>query len=265
MKVSIIIPAYNEAATISRAIEEVRQYFIARGTEFEIIVVADGTDGTDSLAQAAADEDVRVKVIASKERGGKGAAVKKGVFTATGDVIGYVDADGKTRIEELDRLLPLFVKSDVVIGSRAISGSVIVRPQKWYRRLGSRVFAAYVHILVGLREIPDTQCGFKFFRREVARELFHDLSISGYVFDIEILYHCVRRRVPLQQVGVEWADDGDSRLALVTGNFRNFFDVFKLAARHRFASAVVPNDVAVVRPSELYERYASGSVDESSS
>lgn len=233
----MIIPAYNEAATISRVIGEVVEYFDTRAISFEIIVVAEGTDGTDHIARDASRQDSRVRVFSAVGRRGKGAAVREGVLASSGGIVGFIDADRKSPIGELDRILPLFGTPNVhaAIGSRAVEGAVVARPQKWYRRVGSRVFAGYLHALLGLRDFPDTQCGLKFFRREVALELFTALTIMGYVFDVELLYLCARRGYRVVQLPVRWSDDGDSRLDLVSGNIRNFADVFRLALRNRFA------------------------------
>src|SRR5262249_29905525 len=137
--------------------------------------------------------------------------------------------DYKTPIEELPKLLRWLDEGyDLVIGSRATSGAAIEVPQAWYRRLGSRAFAAWMHAIVGLRDIPDTQCGFKVFRADVARDLFRRQRIDGYIFDVEILYLARRQGYRIQQVGVRWRDDGDSRLDLITGNLQNFLDVLRI-------------------------------------
>ncbi len=107
----------------------------------------------------------------------------------TGDVIGFIDADNKTPIAEFDKVEPLLSDGcDVVIGSRGLRASRIERAQPLYRRLGSRGFGLFMHACVGLNDIPDTQCGFKFFRGDVARDLFRLQQIDGYMFDVEILY-----------------------------------------------------------------------------
>jgi dolichyl-phosphate beta-glucosyltransferase len=249
-KVSVIIPAFNEEAMIGVTLAEVRDYFASRNIDFEVVVVVEGSDRTASIAREMAGADARIRVIASQGRRGKGAAVREGVLAATGDVIGYIDADGKTPIAELDRVLPWLRTFHLVIGSRATEGARIVRWPRWYRRAGSRVFAVYLHALLGLVQIPDTQCGLKFFRREVARDLFGDLTIRGYVFDVEILYRSIRRGYAVQQVGVRWADDGDSRLDLVRGNARNFFDILGLALRCGLRRVAV-RDERLVAPSAL--------------
>src|SRR4029077_2443834 len=108
---------------------------------------------------------------------------------AQGDIIGFTDADNKTPIAEFDKVEPRLREGhDVVIGSRALLGAEIERLQPMYRRLGSSAFGFFMHACVGLTDIPDTQCGFKFFRGDVARDLFALQQIDGYMFDVEVPY-----------------------------------------------------------------------------
>jgi dolichyl-phosphate beta-glucosyltransferase len=100
--------------------------------------------------------------------------------------------------------------------------------QKLYRRLGSKAFGLIVRGLIGLWNVRDTQCGFKFFRASVARELFSRQRIDGYMFDVEILHLAERSGYRIKEVGVRWRDDADSRLQLVAGNWRNLIDVLRI-------------------------------------
>jgi dolichyl-phosphate beta-glucosyltransferase len=135
----------------------------------------------------------------------------------------------KTPIEELDKLLPEFDNGyDVVIGSRVVAGGAVEIPQPLHRKLGSRAFALVMHGLIGLRSIRDTQCGFKFFRRQVAHDLFGRQKIDGYMFDVEVLYLAERSVYPIKEVGVRWRDDADSRFELVAGTLRNAKDILRI-------------------------------------
>jgi dolichyl-phosphate beta-glucosyltransferase len=226
---SLIIPAYNEARSIGRTLQAVRSYLDRKGCGYELLVVADGDDGTRDLVAALAAQDPRLSVAGTAERRGKGRAVREGVMQARGAIVGFVDADYKTPIEELDKVLPWFGRGyDLVIGSRSADGARIEVPQRWYRRLGSRLFGAGMHLVIGLWGVQDTQCGFKFFRRDVARALFSRQRIDGYMFDVEVLHLAQRSRYRLKEVGVRWQDDGDSRLCLVSGNWRNFVDILRI-------------------------------------
>jgi dolichyl-phosphate beta-glucosyltransferase len=248
--VSLIIPAFNEAARISATVEEALDYFDCRGTACEVIVSADGTDGTREAARALAIRRPEIQVIGQADRRGKGHGIREAVRLATGDVIGFVDADNKTPIAEFDKVESRLADGhDVVIGSRGIRGALIERAQPMHRRLGSWGFGLFMHVCVGLRGIVDTQCGFKFFRGDVAHELFRRQQIDGYMFDVEILYLAAQLGYRIAEVPVRWRDDGDSRLRLVTGNLRNVRDILSIRRRHRAVARARAGEATARQPS----------------
>jgi dolichyl-phosphate beta-glucosyltransferase len=125
--------------------------------------------------------------------------------------------------------------------------SHIEQAQPAYRRLGSKGFSVFMHAVVGLHEIHDTQCGFKFFQRLAALDLFRRQKIDGYMFDVEILHLAKQAGYRIAQVPVRWHDDSDSRLALLSGNLRNVIDIFRIrfgkprqSARKTSLGKVVP-------------------------
>jgi dolichyl-phosphate beta-glucosyltransferase len=225
---SLIVPAYNEVATIQTTLRAIGRYLGQRGFTYELIVAADGTDGTREAASALAKE-LPVTVLGTPERRGKGRGVRNGMLQASGEIVGFLDADYKVVIDEIEKVLPWFEQDfDVVIGSRGIAGAEIHISQPWYRRIGSKGFAMIMRPLVGLWGIADTQCGFKFFRASVAQDLFRRQQIDGYMFDVEILSLAVRLGYRVKEIGVKWRDDGDTRLQLVSGNWRNLKDLFRI-------------------------------------
>lgn len=222
--VSVIFPAYNEVRRIAQTIGEAQAYFERRGLACEIIVAADGDDGTRELAAS-----MGLAVVGGVERRGKGRGIRQAIAMARGEVIGFVDADNKTPIDEFDKFEPWLAQGyEVVIGSRALRESKIERLQPLYRQVGSRGFSVFMHTVVGLPGIVDTQCGFKFFQRRVALDLFSRQRIDGYMFDVEILYLAQKAGYRIAQVPIRWRDDGDSRLVLLGGNFRNVIDIFRI-------------------------------------
>ena len=232
--ISLILPAYNEVNSIAATIHEARDYFTQHQLTHEIIVAADGDDGTSELIAKMAETDPTLKVIGGRQRLGKGRGIRQAAALATGTIIGFVDADNKTPIHEFDKVAPLIHAGyEVVIGSRKLNQSQIARPQPLYRRIGSSGFRLLKDAIIGLPDIADTQCGFKFFERSAAAELFARQRIDGYMFDVEMLYLADSLGYRIAQVPVSWRDDGDSRLALVSGNVRNVIDLFRI----RFGSA----------------------------
>lgn len=229
---TLIFPAYNECAAIERTLRSAQLYLDERGYSFQIIAVVDGSDGSREIVEQVVRGDPRFQILGSSERRGKGHAVRSAMAVARGEIIGFVDADDKTPIEEFDLIRLRFEEGyRVVIGSRGLAASTIERPQPWFRRAGSRTFGVLLHALIGLRDIPDTQCGFKFFRRDVALGLFAEQRIAGYMFDVEILCLARRNGHAIAQVPVRWRDDGDSRLRLLSGNARNALDILRIRWR----------------------------------
>lgn len=227
-RLSLIVPAFNEVATIQTTLRAIRDYLNPRGYEYELIVSADGTDGTREAAAALVSE-FPVKVMGEPQRRGKGRGVREGILAATGEIVGFLDADYKVVIEEIEKILPWFDKGyDIVIGSRGAADSNVKIRQPWYRRIGSKGFGMVMRPLVGLYGIKDTQCGFKFFRAAVAADLFARQRIDGYMFDVEILSLALRTGYKVKEVGVNWQDDGDTRLRMVSGNWKNLKDLFRI-------------------------------------
>ncbi|MFI5245850.1 MAG: dolichyl-phosphate beta-glucosyltransferase [Gemmatimonadales bacterium] len=224
-----VVPAYNEVARIEATLEDIRAYFSRKPYDVEVIVAADGDDGTREVVRTLAASYPRLMVIGGSERRGKGYAIRQAVRVARGDVIGFVDADNKTPINEFDKFEPHLAQgSEVVIGSRGLPESKVERPQPWFRRIGSKGFGLFMHFVVGLSDIADTQCGFKFFQRDVALDLFNRQRVDSYMFDVEILYLATRSGYQIVQVPVRWSDDGDSRLQLVLGNLQHAMDIFRI-------------------------------------
>jgi dolichyl-phosphate beta-glucosyltransferase len=234
MDLTLILPAYNERTTIGATVDGAIAYFRSRRIQTEIIVAADGDDGTRELVAEKAVGDSNLKVIGHQVRRGKGRAIREAVAIARGQIIGYADADGKVPIEDYDLIEPALGEGyRVVIGSRGLEESKILRRQPWYRRIGSTGFYYYMRSVVDLPGIRDTQCGFKFFDRKAARQLFHFQKVDGYMFDVEILALARHFGFSIKQVPIRWRDDGDSRLRLLSGNLRNGIDIFKI--RHAIA------------------------------
>src|ERR1035437_8481496 len=179
-EISLILPAYNEARVIPVTIGEAVGYFASRGLTYQIIVAADGTDGTREIVREMAASNPALHATGSDARRGKGLGIREAVAVATGKIIGYADADNKVPIQDFDMFRPMLAAGvEVVMGSRR-SGATIEKAQPLYRRVGSLGFYWFMQTMVGLSGIRDTQCGFKFFQHAVAKELFRRQKIDGY-------------------------------------------------------------------------------------
>lgn len=245
---SIVVPAYNEVQRIGQTVRDIQSYLDGKGYSYEIIVSADGNDGTREVVQEMAKSDPRLSVIGSPERRGKGRGVREGMLRAQGQFVGNVDADYKTPIDQVERMLPFLREGcDVVIGSRRAEGTLIERRQPLYRRVGSKGFAFVMRALVGLYGINDTQCGFKFFSRQAAYRLFSKQKIDGYMFDVEILRLARLEGMQIKEVGVRWADDGDTRYDPIAGTWRNAKELLRIRFM-RYDAASRPEPIAVSQP-----------------
>lgn len=231
IELTLILPAYNESRSIASTVDQAFAYFQRAGIQTEIIVAADGRDGTREIVNGKTGDHPNLRAIGHEERSGKGRGVREAVALARGRFIGYADADNKVPFSEFDKVHPFLMQGvGVVTGSRALADSSIERRQPWYRQVGSKGFHIFMQAMVGLPGIHDSQCGFKFFQRDAAVELFRLQKIDGYMFDVEILALAHRLGYRIQEVPIRWRDDGDSRLQLLSGNIRNMRDILAIRA-----------------------------------
>ncbi|MCC6178219.1 MAG: glycosyltransferase family 2 protein [Chloroflexi bacterium] len=234
---SVVLPAYNEARSIRSSISKMREFLDAQGYTYEIIVASDGDDDTPVIVREIASAWPGLKLTAEPGRHGKGYGLRRGMRLATGQIVGFIDADYKTPIDEIAGFLPWFDAGyDLVVGSRALEDSRIEVYQPLYRQIGSKLFAIGMHTLVGLHHIRDTQCGFKFFTRAAAADIFSRARIDGYMCDVEILYIAERLGYSVKECGIQWRDDRDSRLNLVRGNIQNIVELLRIRFGSQTAS-----------------------------
>lgn len=200
MKLSLIIPAYNEGNRIKPTLAEYLNLF---SDELELIVIVEGTDNTLEIVKEFAINDKRVRYFYSKEKLGKGGAIIQGFKYATGDFIGFVDADGSTKPEAFTELVKNLDGFDGVIASRKLTGAKLIRKEPFMQRIGSRGFNALVKILFAL-PFKDTQCGAKVFRKNVIEKILPCLGITEFSFDIDLLYQIKRNGFKIKELPTTW-------------------------------------------------------------
>lgn len=225
---SVVIPAYNEARKIYADLEGASRYFDSQGYQYEIIVVDDGsTDATVHEVNRFREHHSSVRLIAYTPNRGKGYAVKTGVLQAVGRYILFADAGSCVPYEVLGEGLQVLQDGyDIAIGSRGLQGSQILVRQPWYRQVGAKLFAFIVHYVMGLRDISDTQCGFKLFHWEAAHTLFSLQRVDGFMFDVETLVNARRLGHRVTEFPVTWSNDPDTRFRPVSGSLRNLRELF---------------------------------------
>lgn len=228
---SIIIPAYNEAARIGGSLADVLRFAEVYPGGAEVIVVDDGsTDRTvavvDSFLPRA---NQRLKLLRHPANRGKGAAVRLGFEAAGGEIVLFTDADLSAPITEAPRLIELIAAGacDVAIGSRAIDPSLIKVNQTWVRQTMGRTFNRLVRVWTGLT-IRDTQCGFKAFRREAMAPIFAAQRLHGFAFDVELLYLATKRGLRIAEVPVTWNHVADSRVSLFADSAAMLMELIRI-------------------------------------
>jgi dolichyl-phosphate beta-glucosyltransferase len=226
---SIVIPAFQEAAGIGQTLDRVRAYLDEQVFDSEVVVVVDGgRDETLALAKAAMTGWPALTVLEGDVNRGKGYSVRRGMLEACGRYLLFSDADLSTPISEVERLIAaLEAGADVAIGSRALAGSDVRVSQAWWRRSMGRIFNHIVR-LVAVSGIRDTQCGFKCFRRDAARRLFALQRIRRFAFDVELLWLARRLGYRVAEVPVIWVNDASSGVNPVTDSFWMLVDLVRL-------------------------------------
>jgi glycosyltransferase involved in cell wall biosynthesis len=213
---SVVIPAYNEAARILNTLTRIHEYLFGSGWRFELVIIDDGSrDDTVSIIRDFARRNRNVRLIINPRNRGKGFAVRQGMLVATGELVLMCDADLSTPIEELEQLLPCTQRGcHVVIGSRDLPDSRLDPAQPARRRRLAAIFRTLRRLLL-LPRLRDTQCGFKLFRHDAARAIFTRQRTNGWLFDCEALGLADRLGYRIQEIGVHWQDNPDSRVRLL--------------------------------------------------
>lgn len=224
-RLSVVIPAFNEAGRLPATLARVREHLEALDRPHEILVVDDGSsDGTAEVARSAG-EDVRV--LRHEPNRGKGYAVRRGMRAATGERRLMTDADLSTPIEELSKLdVEIDRGYDIAIASRAVAGARIEVHQPAYREAMGRAFNVLVQALL-LPGLADTQCGFKLFTAAAAEAAFGACRLDGFSFDVEALYVARRRGLRIVEVPVVWRNDAATRVGLGGGGAA-FLDLLRI-------------------------------------
>jgi dolichyl-phosphate beta-glucosyltransferase len=230
-ELSVVIPAYNEAARLPPTLQRICGYLRSQGRPFEIVVVDDGSsDGTAAVAER--EGAPSATVVRVEPNRGKGHAVRLGMLRARGALRLITDADLSTPIEDLALLRARLEEGyDVAIGSRALSASNVEVHQPWYREMAGRAFNHFVR-LAALPGLFDTQCGFKLWRDEAAREAFSLGRLDGFCFDVEALFIARRRGRRIAEVPVTWRNDSATRVGAFRGMVA-FADLLRIRANAR--------------------------------
>ncbi len=216
VRLSVIIPAYNEESRLPGTLAEVCAYLAGQSYDSEVIVVDDGsTDGTvRAIRESGIQGPLRLVQHEDRANHGKGAAVRRGMTEARGAFRIFMDADNSTTIDQIAAFWPWFERGyDVVIGSRKAKGAQVRVRQSWHKELAGRL-GNYLIQALAVPGISDTQAGFKMFTGPAADALFARQTIDRWGYDIEILAVARLMGYRIREVPIVWVNSTGSKVRL---------------------------------------------------
>ena len=229
---SIIIPAHNEETRLPSTLEQVFHFLKQQSFTSEVIVVENGSiDRTYEIAHEFAEQHPNLRVIQNDWRG-KGLAIQRGIKEAKGEYLFLCDADLSMPIEEISKFIPPQLQNvDIAIASREAPGAVRYH-EPYYRHFTGRVFNTLIRLLV-LPTLQDTQCGFKCIRAEVARDIFRYQTLTGWAFDVEMLFIARHHRYQVVEIPIHWYFNADSKISVLRDSLRMFLDLLLIRRNAR--------------------------------
>jgi len=233
--ISIIIPAYNEAKRLPPFLSRVIAFCKNSQKRYEIIIVDDGSnDGTYETAASFKPQFVDLVLIRIPDNSGKGYAVKTGFLRARGDVAVFLDADGSVEPDEIEKNLHYLAGGgyDIFVGSRVLRGEFQILEIRWYRKIPGAFFRFLVRTLL-FKNIQDTQCGFKMFRKEVVNPIFSRNCLKGFGFDFEILFIANKLGYKIKEGAVSWKHIPKSKVNMLIDPFKTCIDILKVRTLHQ--------------------------------
>lgn len=244
IKLSIIIPCFNETSSVEKMHRAVNDFQKRWNGEFEVVVVDDGsTDDTGRVIRQhpffrKLEEEQKFLFIQLEQNRGKGAALKHGIQAASGTHLLTLDADMSTYPSEIMNWDGeegfTFRNEAIAIGSRTHKKSQIT--EKKYRKIIGIVFNFFVRKLTGLK-VYDTQCGFKLYPSKIGKQLFSDLKIEGWAHDVEILVKAKQANIKILQMPVQWNIQNNSKIRILRDSVKMFFQLIYIIVNFRIKNS----------------------------
>lgn len=229
---SIVIPAHNEEYRLPPTLQKIVDFLQTQSYSAEVVVVENGSqDRTLEIAREFARHAPSLQVVKEVARG-KGLAVRRGMLEAQGQYRFICDADLSMPIDQVNRFLPpVLPHADIAIGSREIPGSMRYH-EPAYRHFIGRGFNSIVRWMA-LPGLQDTQCGFKCFSAQAAKDVFSRQSLTGMSFDVEILFIARQLGYRIHEIPIDWYFDPDSRVRLFQDSLQMFLDLLTIRRNAR--------------------------------
>lgn len=238
---SIVIPIFNEGKRLSQTFSEIISFIEKKiFSQLEIIFVDDGsTDISKNLIFEFIKTTknkyplIHLNIISYPRNQGKGYAVAQGMKCSQGNYILMVDADMSTPLLEIEKFIPSMNQGiSVIIGTRKGSSAVLVKRQPWYRESMGEGYAFLARLFTGLT-MRDFGCGFKVFSFEAAQRIFPQIVTKGWIFDTEALFLAKKFNYTIEEVGITWRDDPQTRVHIFSDMFKCLFDLVFMRFKHR--------------------------------
>lgn len=229
---SVVIPVYNEEQRLPKSLEAILVFLKQQPYKSEIIISDDGSQ--DRTVAVASEKliDFPNRILTTPQNRGKGHAVRQGMLAAQGQYILFTDADLSTPIHEVSRFLTQLEKDqDLVIGSRGLQGAKIEVRQNFLRETMGKTFNLIARLFT-FKNIRDSQCGFKCFRKEIAHKLFSLQRLDGFSFDVEIIYLAQKLGYRILELPVIWRNSAQSRVQVLRDPVLMFLDILKIRRLH---------------------------------
>jgi dolichyl-phosphate beta-glucosyltransferase len=228
MKLSIVIPAYNEEERMAKAVEALNAFLPGLEPAPEILIVDDGSTDRTTSVLSAAPARFAYRLISYRPNKGKGYALRQGILKASGNYVLFLDVDMSTPLNELRKFREAIARGvPVIIGSRKTAGSLILKSQSPLRRRLGEGFSFLSKVLL-VPGITDFTCGFKVFRRDAAQRIFKAQRIKRWGYDTEVLFLARRFGYAIEEVPVSWENDDRTKVHLIRDVVRSLGDLVRI-------------------------------------
>lgn len=232
MKVSVVIPMYNESSIIDGAIVTFSEYLKKNFEDWELIFVNDGSaDGCEKAVLAASENDARIRLCGYEVNRGKGCAVRTGMLAATGDIVLFTDCDNAYGEDAVGRMLAMFdgCDADIIIGSRNLTKDGY-EDYTFLRRIASKTYIKVISVAAGFR-LSDSQSGIKAFRREAAQKVFSHCEVDRFAFDLEAIMIAQKAGYKIAEMPVKIINHRESKVHVLRDAFKMLRDLAGMKKR----------------------------------
>ena len=234
MKISVIIPMYNESSIINDSLDQFHSYMVKTFDDFELIFVDDGSkDDCSAPVIEREKQDGRVRLIRYENNKGKGCAVRTGILASCGDIVMFTDCDIAYGVDVIKNVYDYFEadteNTDVLVGSRNLSKDGY-EGYTFIRKLASKIYIKVLCITAGFK-LSDSQCGMKSFRGDAGRKIFKHCETNGFAFDFEALLIAKALKMTTREIPVKIQNHRESKVNVVSDTFKMLRDLSKIKRR----------------------------------